>query len=228
MTLVQYHRGLKFGSPGGLSVSQMDRLILSFHEPARKTQGVLRGRTQVRTAELEGTGPVIIKPYFRGGMLRHINKKTYLALGKTRSRAEFEILQHVRQIGINAPEPLVFAVQGRFFYRAWLVTGQIPGAAPLSELCLSEPERARRVLPGVVRQIEVLIHKGILHVDLHPGNVLVDRRERAWLIDFDRAETGVKDKRRLRQRLVKRWIRAADKYGLPGFVRNAIEAAGPE
>lgn len=227
MTIVQDHRGLKFGSTGGLSASQMDQLIVNFHGPAQKARGVLRGRTQVQVAELEGTGPVVIKPYFRGGLLRHINRRTYLALGKTRSRAEFEMLRHVRQIGINAPEPVAFAAQGSFFYRAWLVTEQIPDAVTLSQLCFSEPERARRVLAGVVRQMEILIDNGIHHVDLHPGNVLVDRGDRACLIDFDRAKTGVHNKGKLRLRLVKRWMRAADKYGLPGFVRNALGPGAP-
>ncbi|MBS3732164.1 MAG: hypothetical protein KGY42_04585 [Desulfobacterales bacterium] len=227
MTVVQKHRSFRFGSPEGLLSSQMAELIRSFHAPAKKAEGRLTGRVQVQTCQLERIGPVMIKTYFRGGLLRHINKRTYLGLGRARSRAEFEMLQRVRQIGINAPEPVAYAVQGRLLYRAWLITKQIPGAVPLSELSFTDPATAQSVLPSVAEQIRILACRGIHHVDLHPGNVLLDARGRAFFIDFDRARGRVRSQRRLFRRYAQRWKRAADKYGLPGFVREALSGHDP-
>lgn len=222
MTVVQKHHNFRFGSSEGLLSAQMAELIRSFHAPAQKAEGRLTGRMRAQTLELTRIGPVVIKAYFRGGLLRHINKRTYLGLGRARSRAEFEMLQRVRQIGVNAPEPVAYVLQGRLLYRAWLVTKQIPDAMPLSELCFTDPATAQSVLPAVVEQIRILAFHGIHHVDLHPGNLLVDARGRACFIDFDRARSRVRNPRRLFQRYAQRWKRAADKYGLPEFVREAL------
>ncbi|MFW6052476.1 MAG: lipopolysaccharide kinase InaA family protein [Desulfosalsimonas sp.] len=223
MTLVQKYRSFRFGSPGELLASQMDKLVEHFHNPVQEEKSVLGGRIRTGVLELEDTGPVVIKPYFRGGIMARLNKRTYLGIGKARSRAEFEILRFVRRHGINAPEPVAYAVKGWLLYRAWLVTKQIPDAVSLSELSFTDPGKAEKVLPAVSEQIGKLIRLGIYHVDLHPGNVLVGPEDRAFLIDFDRAKSWSGNHERLKQRYVKRWKRAADKHGLPGFIREALE-----
>ncbi|MFP4159140.1 MAG: lipopolysaccharide kinase InaA family protein [Desulfobacterales bacterium] len=222
MTISQSHRGFVFGSYRGLHASEMEELIQGFLAPVQKTEGVLRGRMQARQLELQGTGSVVIKPYFRGGLLRHVNKRTYLGIGKPRSMAEFEMLEHVRSLGVYAPEPVAYAVKGRIFYHAWLITAQIQDAVSLSELSLNNSAAAKKAVSSVARQVGILVSGGIYHVDLHPGNVLVNERGTAWFIDFDRAKTGVQNRQKLFKRYVKRWKRAADKYGLPGFVREAL------
>ncbi|MCF8111163.1 MAG: hypothetical protein K9J85_06705 [Desulfobacteraceae bacterium] len=223
MTIFQKYRSFRFGSPGGLPALQMDKLVEGFHDPVDQAESVLGGRIRTRAFELEDAGPVVIKPYFRGGLLARLNKRTYLGIGKARSRAEFEMLQLVRRQGINAPEPVAYAVKGGLLYRAWLVTKQIPGAVSLSELSFTDPEKAEKVLPAVSEQIGKMIRLGIYHVDLHPGNVLVDTGGRAFLIDFDKAGSWSGNRGKLKQRYVKRWKRAADKHGLPGFIRDALE-----
>lgn len=222
MTVSQSHRNFIFGSDRGLHASQMDELIQGFLAPVQKTGGVLSGRMQARELELEGIGSVVIKPYFRGGLLRHVNKRTYLGIGKPRSVAEFEMLEHVRSLGVYAPEPVAYAVKGRLFYHAWLVTAHIQDAVSLSELSLINAAAAKKAISSVARQVGILVSGGIHHVDLHPGNVLVDAQGTAWFIDFDRAKTGIQNGQKLFKRYVKRWKRAADKYGLPGFVREAL------
>lgn len=224
MTVIQRYLAFRFGSCDGLHSSQMEKLVQSFNSPVKETKAILGGRMQVQNHKLDRIGPVVIKPYFRGGLLRHINKRTYLGIGKARSRAEFEMLKCVRQLGINAPEPVAYAVEGRLLYRAWLVTKQIPNAVTLAELCFAGPARAQKVLPEVARQVQILIRHGIHHVDLHPGNVLVDDKGLCYCIDFDRASSGVHNSERLKQMYTKRWKRAADKYGLPEFVKKALEA----
>ncbi|MFW6297045.1 MAG: lipopolysaccharide kinase InaA family protein [Desulfosalsimonas sp.] len=223
MAVIQRYLTFRFGSCDGLNSSQMEDLVQSFDSPVKETKAILGGRMQVQDHKLEHIGPVVIKPYFRGGLLRHINKRTYLGIGKARSRAEFEMLKNVRQLGINAPEPVAYAVEGRLLYRAWLVTKQIPNALTLAELCFTEPAHAQKVLPEVARQVRILIRHGIHHVDLHPGNVLVDDKGLCYCIDFDRAGSGGNNSERLKQLYIKRWKRAADKYRLPEFVKTALE-----
>lgn len=222
MIVSQNYRSYRFYSSQQLDSPQLEALIRRLQAPPGKSQGVLGGRIQPETMELDRIGRVVIKAYFRGGVLRHINKRTYLGLGKARSKAEFEMLQHVRVLGINAPEPVAYAVKGSLLYHAWLITRQIPEARPLSELCLTQPSEAEKILPSVAEQVGILVSAGIYHVDLHPGNVLADARGNAYLIDFDRAKTGIQNQQKLIQQYVHRWKRAAHKYRLPEFVSDCL------
>ena len=41
-------------------------------------------------------------------------------------------------------------------------------------------------MASVIDQISRLIDHGIWHVDLHPGNVVIDQNDRVFLLDFDK------------------------------------------
>jgi len=215
MTVLQTRRQYRIGSTDGLTDSQIDLLIEAFHAAGKNPAGILNGRTQIQTKELPVAGRVVIKAYHRGGILRHINRRTYLGTGMPRSQAEFERLQHVRKIGVNAPEPLAFAVRGRILYHAWLATRELAGARPLSAISLDSPRAAAAVMPPVIEQIRRLIQSRIHHVDLHPGNVLVDPESRVYLIDFDKSRISRSPAPALACRYRRRWQRAVVKYGLP-------------
>ena len=216
MTLLQTYRSYHFGADTELSDRQMDALIAGFlpSEPDEKG-AALSGRTQARMLHLDGVGPVIIKHYHRGGFIRHFNQRTYLRLGIPRCRVEFDMLQTLQRTGVQVPEPVAYAFWGRIFYHAWLVTKVIPNALNLAAVSRDDPKRARKILPKVIRPVKRLIDIGILHVDLHPGNVMVDDHDRVFLIDFDKAKTNQLNSDRLRRRYTERWQRAVIKHGLP-------------
>jgi 3-deoxy-D-manno-octulosonic acid kinase len=220
MTVFQKHGRYRFGSTQGFTIAQVDLLLGYFRETAQKPEGVLNGRTGKHRMTLPGVGPVVIKQFCRGGVLRHVNRRTFLGPGKTRSQAEFELLLHARGIGVNAPVPVGFAVTGRLLYHAWLLTRELPEVEPLSNLSLSEPEAALSLVPLVAEQTLRLIRHRVLHVDLHPGNVLVDTRpvekeNKIYLIDFDKARISRSSPRSLARRYCRRWQRAVQKHGLP-------------
>ncbi|MGD9277973.1 MAG: lipopolysaccharide kinase InaA family protein, partial [Desulfobacterales bacterium] len=175
----------------------------------------LGGRTSITVVPLEGIGSVVIKHYRRGGIIRHLIKQRYLKCGKTRCQMEYEQLQKVRSLGINAPEPVAFAYRGRLFYQCWLVTREIKDHQTLVQISLSNQEQARMVMQEVVKQVTILIKNKILHVDLHPGNAIVDNQNRVYLLDFDKAGTFLRGKNALRRRYLRRWNRAIQKHGLP-------------
>lgn len=222
MSVIQKHGGYRFGSLQGLDRRQMEDLIAYFRMPAPESAAGFPGRKRVLEGRLRDFGPVMIKPYFRGGVLGRINERTYLAGKMPRCQAEFERLLQVRQIGVNAPHPVAFAVRGQMLYHAWLITKQLPDVRALSVLSRCRPEAARRVLPAVVEQIRLLIRHGIHHVDLHPGNVLVDGKETVYIVDFDKAAAG-REPKRLDRLYVSRWRRAVIKHGLPRFLYQAVE-----
>ncbi len=225
MIATETYRSLEVGWSGSLSESRKQALASAFEKPPEASDNLLAGRIRPRSVHVDGIGRVIVKHYYRGGVLRHINRRSYLKIGKIRSAAEFETLTLVRTIGVNAPEPVAFAYRTRWavFYQAWLAVREIPGGISLAECSRAEPERARAAIPNLEDQIHILRDFGVLHVDLHPGNVLVDAEDQVYIIDFDKAKTGVANRTGLAEYYVNRWQRAVAKHGLPDFL-NYLKA----
>lgn len=229
MAIKENYMSFIIGSTERLSDTQKQVLVREFQRSPEVSQNLLSGRMRPHIAEFEEFGKVVIKHYFRGGILRHVNRRTYLKIGKnkTRSRNEFDFLNQVREMGINAPVPVAFALRTRgiFFYHAWLVTKKIPGAETLADLSRTAPERAEMVLPEVASQIKMLACQNILHVDLHPGNVLIDAKGKVYIVDFDKARRYPKTEMRLIEYYLKRWHRAVVKHELPLFLHEQIKKA---
>ena len=185
---------------------------------------MLGGRTSLTPAKLNGIGSVVIKHYRRGGLLRYFIKQRYLKLGKTRAQIEFKLLQVVRNLGINAPEPVAYAHRGCIFYQAWLVSRAIKHPLSLALLSLKDEKKTRQAMESVIEQISVLIQNGILHVDLHPGNIVVDGAGRIFIVDFDKGQIHHKSTEKLRNRYLTRWQRAVTKHRLPGMFTEMLQA----
>ena len=155
----------RFGSSLELDERQLRTCIRFFNQPTAGNTPVLGGRTSLTPAKLNGIGSVVIKHYRRGGLLRYFIKQRYLKLGKTRAQIEFEMLQVVRNLGINAPEPVAYAHRGCIFYRAWLVSRAINHPLSLALLSLKDEKKARQAMKSVIGQISLWIQNSILHVD---------------------------------------------------------------
>jgi len=218
-TYDSYH----FGSPSNIADQQLKQLIRLFNLPKNTINSTLGGRTSIAVSRLEGIGSVVIKYYRRGGAIRYLIKKRYLKCGKTRCQIEYELLQKVRSLGINAPEPIAFAYKGRLFYQCWLVTREIEDHQTLVQISRSNEEQARMLMKAVIKQVSMLIKNKILHADLHPGNVIVDNKNQVYLLDFDKASIFPGKKNALRSRYLRRWNRAIQKHRLPKML-NEINA----
>jgi 3-deoxy-D-manno-octulosonic acid kinase len=102
------------------------------------------------------------------------------------------MLLRVRGLGVSAPEPIIFAYKGSFLYKAWLVTREVERSQSLFHLAqegsLKGGLDAVAITEKVAELVIRLIMSGVKHVDLHPGNVLVDEHGDVFLIDFDKAQ----------------------------------------
>ncbi|NDC38765.1 MAG: hypothetical protein EBZ48_12055 [Proteobacteria bacterium] len=209
-------------SRSSLSENQRAQLGAILEARPDKPQHLLRGRGNVLHTEIDGMGKVVVKRYMRGGVLRYLVRKTYLRVGPTRAEKEFLILEQVRSLGVHAPEPLMYISRGRLWYDAWLVTREIESPINFAELSVRSESEVFRYTDEIVRQISILIRNNIFHVDLHPGNVVLDHTGKVYLIDFDKARVFGGPRNALRDAYLVRWRRAVIKHRLPEALSESI------
>jgi 3-deoxy-D-manno-octulosonic acid kinase len=222
-TLKKKYKSIHFGLSSDLTNQQLQTLADIFSQRPGSADSVLGGRGSICMTDVEGIGPIAIKHYFRGGIIRFLIKQRYLKLGKVRSQIEYEILKKVRHIGIAAPEPIAYAISGFPFYKAWLVTRKIQTRQSLADLSISDLKHACMVMENVIEQVSLLIKNKILHVDLHPGNVVVDNNSKAYLVDFDKARIFSGTRQKLINRYLSRWKRAVVKHNLPDMLWKMMD-----
>lgn len=146
---------------------------------------------RVRLPELD----CYVKHYRMLGFRSHVRAM----LRPNKARREFEIASSIQRLGVAAPEPLAWGVErSRFGLGAcWLVTRTIDRAVPLLEfleddfplLPSADQSRIRQRLAGSIAVFVSRLHAaGIVHADLHPGNLLLhfesDGEPKVWLIDL--------------------------------------------
>lgn len=223
MLLTRTIDSYQFGFSLNLTESQLRPLTSLLHDSQSTDMAVLGGRTAVTPAQLDGIGAVVIKQYRRGGLLGHFIKRRYVKWGKTRAQREFELLDAVGKFGIKVPQPIAFVYRGALFYRAWLITREIQRPLTLAGLSLKDEEKSIRVMESVIQQVSALVQHQVLHVDLHPGNVIVDTDGKVYLLDFDKGKVYHTDRQKLKNRYLARWQRAVNKHGLPQFLIDMMQ-----
>lgn len=163
------------------------------HPERREMSG--RGRVYSVPAPLGGRPAArwVVRHYHRGGAVARWLGDRYLALGRPRPVHEAEASVEAGRRGIPTPTVVAGAVyrQG-LFYRADLVTEEIPGAADLADVLFSgvapavDAEAALAAAGALVRTLEVA---GVFHPDLNAKNILLQPDPaglRAHLVDLDR------------------------------------------
>jgi tRNA A-37 threonylcarbamoyl transferase component Bud32 len=227
-TFVHYqtHQGYQLGlsfQPGKATLDQLVELLSAGrHNNATRPQNTLNGRREAVLADLREIGPIVVKAYARGGLIYHINKERYLRRGKPRCQLAFEFMREAAAVGVNVPEPIAFATLGKRIYRAWLITRVVANHRTFAAICQTDADRAKMLMPAISDNINKLIGAKIHHVDLHPGNILIDDRDTPYIIDFDRARIFFSSKTRLWKKYQRRWDRAIDKHGLPPFAKAVL------
>jgi predicted unusual protein kinase regulating ubiquinone biosynthesis (AarF/ABC1/UbiB family) len=78
-------------------------------------------------------------------------------------------------------------------------------------------------MEAVIEQVSLLVQNSILHVDLHPGNIVVDPTGKVYLLDFDRGGIYPAKRQKLRTHYLSRWQRAVNKHGLPKILTEMMQ-----
>lgn len=136
-----------------------------------------------------GETRVILRHYYRGGMVKKLISDQYLWTGKTRTRSwqEWMILQRARAAGLPVPVPVAACVMKTgLSYRAAIMTRFLDDTQTLAA-CLADSsleENSWHQLGLVIKKMQL---QGIKHADLNASNILVDKKNQFYIIDFDKA-----------------------------------------
>lgn len=174
---------------------------------------------QPRIAHLQGRGVAIvtrlgdevcvIRHYQRGGAVMKLLGDRYLRSGN-RALRELRVSEQARARGVHTP-----AVQAAAWYehgvfrRFDLATSFIPDARDLAGALFDDnAARAAHLAATLLRE---MLAAGLVHRDLNLKNVLV-ARERAYVLDLDRAIMVERVSAAQREAMRARFMRSLDKW----------------
>jgi len=131
---------------------------------------------------------IVLRHYYRGGLVARLSKRRYIFTGFERSRSfrEFRILAQLLELNLPVPEPVGAIAErvGTFRYQAAILVRRIPGAVAMLE---HEAIAGDPIWRQVGETIGRFHAEGLDHVDLNCDNILVSARG-VYLIDFDRCK----------------------------------------
>lgn len=131
----------------------------------------------------------ILRRYMRGGIIGKLFAARYLWFGNSRARPwlEWKILERALEAELPVPEPLAACVcRHGLSYSAALIITYLNDTETLTDRIARERLKldSWRRLGALIKRLHAA---GIRHADLNSDNVLIDSRNRFYLIDFDKA-----------------------------------------
>jgi len=158
-----------------------------FWQKSGKVIGSAQGRGTtwfVQTKTIEAA----LRHYRRGGLFGKLIEDSYRFSGweQTRSYQEFQLLNLLIQAGVNVPRPIAArSVKQGFSYKADLLSEKIPNARDLVSILVDQP-LAADMYKKIGQEIKKMHDAQVNHTDLNIHNILIDEKEKVWIIDFDK------------------------------------------
>jgi len=151
-------------------------------------EAVFGGRGGSIKISLHGK-PAILRQFLRGGMMARLSTDRYLWLGKNRTRAwrEWSMLNLAIAAGLPVPTPLgVCVCRSGLLYRAVIITAYIDNSETLAER-ISHSALGLKSWNRLGLLLKQFQGHYFRHADLNANNILIDRQDRFYIIDFDKA-----------------------------------------
>jgi serine/threonine-protein kinase RIO1 len=159
-----------------------------------KGQGLGRGQAIIFRHQ---DNNLVLRHYLRGGLVGRVNKDCFLRGTAMQSRAfkEMQLLANMQNNGLPVPRPVAARYQpSSIFYKTDILIEEIPNSQTLFDILLQR-ELTPMEWAKLGRVIASFHCNRIDHTDLNIRNILLDKDEKFWLIDFDKC----------RQRIHGRW-----------------------
>lgn len=133
----------------------------------------------------------VLRHYRRGGLIGKLLTDQYLYTGLSNTRAwqEMSLLLKLKELTLPAPTPVAARVtKNLFYYQADIITKKIPHAQDVHQHLLTEPLSAE-IWECIGATIAKFHTNQIYHHDLNIHNIMLDKDDKVWLIDFDKCAT---------------------------------------
>ena len=132
----------------------------------------------------------VLRHYLRGGLVGKVLDDQYLYSGVSNTRAwrELHLLAQMRKLVLPVPRPVAAKIDKSLpYYRADLIIERIEQARDVHQLLLQEPldEKVWRSIGSCIAKFH---EQQVFHHDLNIHNIMLDARQKVWLIDFDKCE----------------------------------------
>lgn len=166
---------------------------------------------------LRRAGEAILRPYRRGGLVRHFNARRYLS--PARFAQEFRVHEALWRSGFPTPEPLGYAWRP---LPAWGVEGVFITRHAAGQPWPRDWSRSAEVMAALGSALGALCAWGLWTPDLNATNVHLLDQGGVLLLDWDRADWG--DATRLEERYRARLNRSLEKLQAPKEVLRELAA----
>jgi len=138
----------------------------------------------------EKTEPMVLRHYYRGGLIGKLVNDQYWFNGikNTRAYKEYELLIELEKRQLPACRVVSARInKSGLTYRADLLMKMVDGGQDLVAL-LTQQELSDEVWQEIGKTIAIFHKQYIYHADLNAHNILMNNDNKVWLIDFDRGE----------------------------------------
>jgi 3-deoxy-D-manno-octulosonic acid kinase len=154
-----------------------------------RLQTVTAGRGRAWFIE-DDAQSMVLRHYQRGGAVAGLLGDKYLwpGLSNTRAWREWRLLAELFTQGLPVPQPLAAHVlHSGLFYRADLLTRTIANSQSLSVRLQQQPLPASmwQAIGKLIRRFHLA---RVYHADLNAHNILLDKTQAIYLIDFDKGK----------------------------------------
>ncbi len=174
-----------------------DIVEVSFFDPEFwRRRGALVGQALGRGTTYfvqDGSRVYALRHYRRGGMLANWVSDRYIWPGVARTRPwqEWSLLKTMFDAGLPVPRPVAArAVRHCWSYSADLVTLLLPDCRSLADM-LGEANLPLGLWGRIGMTVRRFHDTGIDHADLNAHNILLNKKEAVYLIDFDKGRQRV-------------------------------------
>jgi tRNA A-37 threonylcarbamoyl transferase component Bud32 len=161
----------------------------------------------------------------RGGAVARVVREWYVGL-RPRPWRELAVTLTARARGAPVPEVVAACVHGWGAYRSAIVTIELPNVTPLLTALATAPagEARHAIARAASAAVARLHHAGVVHPDLHLGNIVIGH-DGAAILDLDRARIrGTPLMGKPRERSLRRLARSVRRLDPAGATIDAATA----
>lgn len=181
---------------------QRKHFSAQFWQQAGEQSGCAGGRNLayfIQTNNQLSSLPMVLRHYYRGGLVGKVNRDWFLRGNTPRNVAEYELLAWMHEQGLPVPRPIALCVTPKLglWYQADILLERLPCDGDMFTL-LKQAPLSDAMWQQIGRTIAQLHQHGVYHSDLNCHNILlvvaapstaeVQPANKVWLIDFDKCE----------------------------------------